>query len=37
MFRYPWLMKPMLGILDDSIPGYDRHWAKDMMVGRKRL
>ncbi len=37
MFSYPSLMKPALGILDDAIPGYDRHWAKDMMVGRKKL
>jgi len=37
MFRYPWLMFPIMGLLDDAIPGYDRHWAIDMMKTRKIL
>ena len=37
MFRFPRLMKPVLRLLDDGIPGYDRHWSSEMMVGRKKL
>ncbi len=37
MFRFPKLMTPVLGLLDDGIPGYDRHWSKGMMAGRKKL
>ena len=37
MFRFPRLMKPVLGLLDDGIPGYDQHWSSEMMVGRKKL
>ena len=37
MFRFPRMMRPALGLLDDAIPGYDRHWSSEMMVGRKRL
>jgi len=37
MFKYPWLMFPTLSLLDDAIPGYDRHWAIDMMKNRKIL
>jgi len=37
MFRYPWLMYPTMRLLDDAIPGYDRHWAIDMTKNRKIL
>jgi flavin-dependent dehydrogenase len=37
MFNYPWVMFPMMRLLDDAIPGYDRHWALDMMKTRKIL
>jgi len=37
MFRFPRIMAPLLGRLDDGIPGYGHHWAQDMMKGRKRL
>lgn len=37
MFRFPRVMAPMLGALDDGIPGYRHHWAREMMKGRKRL
>jgi hypothetical protein len=37
MLRFPGLMSPMLGMVDDGIPGYDRHWAKVTFRGSKRL
>jgi len=37
MFTYPRLMFPVMRFLDDAIPGYDRHWAIDMMRDRKIL
>ncbi len=37
MFRFPWVMSPVLGLLDDGIPGYEGHWGMEMMKGRKRL
>ncbi len=37
MLRFPRLMVPALKMIDDGIPGYERHWAVDMMKGRRRL
>jgi hypothetical protein len=37
MFNYPWMMFPLMRLLDDAIPGYDRHWAIDMIKTRKVL
>lgn len=37
MLRFPRLMVPALKMIDDGIPGYDRHWAVDMMKGRRRV
>ena len=30
-------MFPIMHLLDDAIPGYERHWAIDMMKNRKIL
>ena len=37
MYRYPRLMSPMMGMIDDGIPGYDGHWSKDTLKGEKTL
>jgi len=37
MFRFPRAMSPMLGVVDDGIPGYSRHWTKDTLWGGKKL
>lgn len=37
MLRFPRLMLPALKMIDDGIPGYERHWAVDMMKGRKKV
>ena len=37
MMKYPRLMTASLKMIDDGIPGYDRHWAVDMMEGRTRV
>ena len=37
MFNHPKLMFPLMRMLDDAIPGYDRHWAIDMMKTSKAL
>jgi hypothetical protein len=29
-------MTGSLKMIDDGIPGYDRHWAVEMMKGRKK-
>jgi hypothetical protein len=30
-------MTTSLKMIDDGIPGYDRHWAVDMMEGRTKV
>lgn len=37
MFRFPRVMSPMMGLIDDGIPGYNRHWSQDTLVGGKRI
>ncbi len=37
MFNYPRMMSPMLGLVDDGIPGYDRHWSQDTVLLGKKL
>jgi len=37
MMKFPRLMTPSLKMIDDGIPGYDGHWAVDMMDGRKQV
>jgi flavin-dependent dehydrogenase len=37
MMRFPRLMTPSLKMIDDAIPGYERHWAVDMMKGRRKV
>ena len=34
MMKFPRLMSPSLKMIDDGIPGYDKHWSVDMMAGR---
>jgi len=34
MMRFPRLMTASLKMIDDGIPGYEGHWAVDMMEGR---
>jgi len=37
MFMYAWLIFPITRLLDDAIPGYERHRAIEMMKNRKIL
>ena len=37
MFRLPALMGGLTGLMDDGIPGYEGHWGKEMLRGRKRV
>jgi len=37
MLRFPRLMGLSLKMVDDAIPGYQGHWAVDMMKGRSRV
>ncbi len=37
MFRYPWIVSPLMRLLDDAIPGYERHWGLEMMKGIKMV
>jgi flavin-dependent dehydrogenase len=37
MLRFPRLMGLSLKMVDDAIPGYQGHWAVDMMKGRRRV
>ena len=37
MMKFPRLMTASLKMIDDGIPGYDRHWAVDMMEGRTEV
>ncbi len=37
MLRFPALTRPLVGFMDDGIPGYNVHYSKDMMKGSKRV
>ena len=37
MMKFPRLMSPSLKMIDDGIPGYDKHWTVEMMEGSKRV
>ena len=37
MLSFPFLMRPMLSLFDDGIPGYNYHYTEDMLKGRKRV
>ncbi len=37
MLDFPRLSQPMLGLIDDGIPGYNIHYARDLMKGRKKV
>ena len=37
MLRFPSLSQPLVGLIDDGIPGHNYHYTKEMMKGRKRV
>ncbi len=36
MLDFPLISRPLLGLLDDGIPGHNIHYGKDMMKGSKK-
>jgi flavin-dependent dehydrogenase len=37
MTRFPRLMQPLMGLIDDGIPGHNHHYTRDLMVGSKQV
>ncbi len=37
MLWFPRFSRPLMGLMDDGIPGHNVHWGRDMMKVRKRV